>query len=181
MKKAKSKPLIQDPNCDKAPSVPERARRRRVASRNPGAYEKERLWWIHRKNRGEWAEMQFLSRASLHGLVVSKPWGDTARYDFLVDFGGLLNRVQVKSSSSRRPRGQYFFMTIGRIGNKGGLTRKKYSKAQIDFFAYYIVPEDLWYIVPVEARSTSGAFIDPHCASSAYAPYREAWKLLKTG
>ncbi len=160
-------------------TVSERARRRTVASINPRAYEKERIWWLRRKHWGEWAEMQFQSRASLHGLVVSKPWGETARYDFLVDSEGRVSRVQVKSTAHRRPNGHYMIYTTQRVGNKPGLPRKMYTKDQIDFFAYYLLPEDTWYIVPVNIRGTTGAIIDPRDPASCYAPYREAWRLLK--
>ena len=35
----------------------------------------------HPKLRGEWAELCFMVRAAEKGLQVSKPWGETARYD----------------------------------------------------------------------------------------------------
>jgi hypothetical protein len=56
----------------------------------------------HPKRRGEWAEMCFMMRAAELGLEVSKPWGETARYDFLVERGGHTARVQVKSSIARQ-------------------------------------------------------------------------------
>jgi hypothetical protein len=31
------------------------------------------------KLRGEWAELRFMTRAAEHGLMISKPWGDSAR------------------------------------------------------------------------------------------------------
>ena len=58
---------------------------------------------VHPKKRGEWVELQFVARAAHHGLTVSKPWGDTARYDFIVEHGGRFQRVQVKSTTSCPP------------------------------------------------------------------------------
>src|SRR5438552_12970322 len=52
----------------------------------------------HPKRRGEWVELQFMARAAAHGLTVSKPWGDSARYDFIVEQRGRFRRVQVKST-----------------------------------------------------------------------------------
>jgi len=52
-----------------------------------------------RKGQGEWAEVCFLWRASALGFTVSRPFGDNARYDFVVDAGACLFRVQVKSVS----------------------------------------------------------------------------------
>jgi hypothetical protein len=31
------------------------------------------------KLRGEWAELRFMTRAAEHGLMISKPWGDSVR------------------------------------------------------------------------------------------------------
>ena len=42
-----------------------------------------------------------MMRASELGLEVSKPWGDTARYDFIVEKARRTARVQVKSTISR--------------------------------------------------------------------------------
>ena len=39
----------------------------------------------HPKLRGEWAELRFMRCAAEHGLCVTKPWGETARYDFAVE------------------------------------------------------------------------------------------------
>ena len=52
----------------------------------------------HPKLRGEWAELRFMTCAAEHGLCVTKPWGETARYDFAVEHEGHFVRVQVKST-----------------------------------------------------------------------------------
>src|SRR6266566_7076034 len=57
------------------------------------------------KQRGEWVEMLFMARASREGLQVSKPYGDSAAYDFIVESGALCSRVQVKSTRSRFEKG----------------------------------------------------------------------------
>ncbi len=53
----------------------------------------------HPKLRGEWAEVRFLARAHELGLHVAKPYGDCLPYDFIVEYGGRMYRVQVKSTS----------------------------------------------------------------------------------
>jgi len=143
-------------------------------------YDEERIWWLQTKHRGEWAEMQFLARASQHGLIVSKPWGESARYDFLVDFRGSVNRVQVKSCSVPMANGRYKFQLGKRTLKNDEWWLKQYSKQQIDFFALYIPPEDLWYIVPVQVRGAGSATVDPRSGMNCYAKYREGWKLLKS-
>ncbi len=53
------------------------------------------------KERGEWAEMRFMARAAEHGFRVSKPWGESSRYDFAVEANGRFLRIQVKSTVCR--------------------------------------------------------------------------------
>jgi hypothetical protein len=53
------------------------------------------------KQRGEWVELLFLTRAAKRGYVVSKPWGDSARYDVGIEQDGRFKRVQVKSTDCR--------------------------------------------------------------------------------
>src|SRR5437870_12822126 len=51
-----------------------------------------------RKRHGEAAEAAFLAKASGLGFGVAKPWGDSERYDFILDCGHGFWRVQVKST-----------------------------------------------------------------------------------
>src|SRR5579859_7112877 len=97
---------------------------------------------LTRKQRGEMAEAAFLARAASLGLLVSKPWGESSRYDLIVDNGKRLLRVQVKSAHRAGPYGGY---TIQAHGN----TRKVYDASEIDLLAAYVVPVDAWYLVPV--------------------------------
>jgi hypothetical protein len=121
------------------------------------------------KRRGEWTELLFMTRATEHGLRVIKPWGDSSRYDFVVETGGRFLRVQVKSTSHRR--GNEYICSID------GRGKNPYTAADIDFFAIYVVPLDIWYIIPVE-KSGLAIGLSPHNSLSKNAPYREAWHLL---
>ena len=49
------------------------------------------------KKRGELAEMAFILKAERLGFEVSKPYGESNRYDFVVRSGQQFRRVQVKS------------------------------------------------------------------------------------
>ena len=51
-----------------------------------------------RKRDGEQAEAAFLHKAIGLGLSVATPWGDSERYDLIVDSGRRLWRGQVKST-----------------------------------------------------------------------------------
>jgi hypothetical protein len=51
---------------------------------------------------------------------------------------------------------------------------------QIDFVAAYIIPLDLWYILPalVTTRLHGHISLSPHRKGHKYEPYLEAWYLL---
>jgi len=60
-----------------------------------------------KKLRGEWAEMHFMVRATDHDLPVSKLWGDSRSYDFVVGWPGHFVAVQVKSTIFELEEGGY--------------------------------------------------------------------------
>lgn len=131
----------------------------------------------HPKKRGEWVELLFLARAAALGLTVCKPWGDSARYDFILDCGLALFRVQVKSTSQRR--GAAFLAGID--SRPPGRRRPcPYTSRQVDFFAVYIIPEDVWYILPLQrlTRARTSLFLNPSDPRNRYSPFLEAWHLL---
>jgi len=122
------------------------------------------------KQRGEWAELRFMARASEHGLSISKPWGDSCRYDVIVGHAGKFLRVQVKSTVCRK-RNSYAYHVNGRA----------YTREQIDFLAVYIIPKNIWYIFPVEviSKCTRNVILSPHMKVSKHGAYIEAWHLLR--
>ncbi len=132
----------------------------------------------HPKRRGEWVELQFMARATSHGLTVSKPWGDCARYDFALEYRGVFLRVQVKSTTFMSD-GAYVCNTVSRSGRPGD--QRAYTARDIDFFAFYIIPEDIWYIVPTAElkRAKYAVFLNPREPKNRYFPYMEAWHLLR--
>ena len=130
-----------------------------------------------RKRQGELAELGFLHRAAGLGLIVSKPYGESARYDFMVDNGRDRWRVQVKSVSACH-RNAY------RISSgRGHSSKRAYTARDIDFLAAYVFPHDAWYIIPVRALRRVKTFcLAPHFPSRRrFEPFREAWGLLRLG
>lgn len=91
-------------------------------------YEKEVGWkTLGCKERGEWAELCFMAKAAGLGMGVSKPLGDSRRYDVLVEAGGRILRVQVKSTLYRRRGNEYSL-------NVMGPQRKQYRPGTVDLF-----------------------------------------------
>lgn len=125
----------------------------------------------HPKLRGEWAELRFMAAAAEHGLHVTKPWGETAQYDFAVENEGRFLRVQVKSTGFK-DRGGYSCSVRG--------SRGAYVGNAFDFLAAYIVPEDVWFIIPRDVViGKRGIALYPHLKKSKYGQYKNAWELLK--
>jgi hypothetical protein len=113
-----------------------------------------------------------MARAAAHGLCVTKPYGDSAHYDFAIEYQGHFLRVQVKSTKYMRC-GSYFICHVN-------TTNRPYRSNQIDFIAAYVIPLDVWYIIPGDAlRGKSQICLSPHRKISKYGRYREAWHLLR--
>jgi hypothetical protein len=126
---------------------------------------------IGKKLRGEWAEMRFLVCATEHGLQVSKPWGDSRSYDFVVGRPGHFVAVQVKSTN--------FALEEGWMCNVCSC-HNPYPPGSFDFLAAYVVFEDVWYIIP-EQKILGMKSISLHtkCNKSKYEGYRDGWDLLQ--
>src|SRR5580700_5862224 len=87
------------------------------------------------KRRGEWVELLFMTVASGLGFNVAKPWGEPPRYDVVVELNGRFLRVQVKSTEMWL--GTCYLCQLYRFG------RPHYTPKQVDYFAIYVVPEDI--------------------------------------
>jgi hypothetical protein len=122
------------------------------------------------KQQGEWAQLCFMARAAEIGLAVSQPYGDSSSYDVGIEHGGRLLRIQVKSTTYFR----YRSFTCNLVGPG----RKQYPKGCIDLFAIYLIPIDLWYIIPFKAAGRSSLLFTPDLKGHKYERYREAWHLL---
>ena len=127
------------------------------------------------KRRGEIAEAAFLAKVASLGFTVSKTWGDSDRYDFVVDGGAGLRRVQVKSAHCIGEDGSYSFRTHDHW-------LKAYRGDEIDVLVAYVVPENAWYVFPVKVfqrvRSLK-LFPETRKKRSKFEKYREAWESLR--
>jgi hypothetical protein len=123
------------------------------------------------KQRGEWIELLFMTRAAKRGFLVSKPHGDSARYDVGIEKAGRFKRVQVKGTDCREGDGYSCILA----GDKA----KTYTVEQIDYFAIYLLEEDIWYIFPAKRLAGKGSvLVSPRSKKSPHGRYKEAWDLL---
>jgi len=129
------------------------------------------------KEKGELAELAFLHKAASLGFGVAKPYGDSESYDFVLDSGKRFLRVQVKSSYVCYGR---VYRAKARWGN-----RQPYKARDIDFLVAYVVPRDIWYVIPVNCVADSATldFYPSGCNKGAghLECYREAWYLMAPG
>ena len=126
-----------------------------------------------KKERGEWAESVFMARAGELGLPVSKPWGDSRSYDCVVGNPGKFVGVQVKSTITRLESGTgYNCSTCS--------SHQPYRAGAFDFLAAYVIPEDIWYIIPArKIRGLKSISLCTEGGEAKYEMYREAWHLLR--
>ena len=222
-----------------------RSRRRTFPAPRPNSASKlsisdrKRLRELNTKRRGELAELAFALKATALDFAVSKPYGDSERYDVIVDARQLtrssrprckpdcptiqaahsrkaahfrkaiaesrapacpalralgrveasypwcpphpipaLWRVQVKCSTQLND-GLYHLNAHRRTGGRA----VPYLPGEIDFLAAYIIPEDTWYIIPLEAFLGSTSLLFRRRADrkpGQYDEYKEAWHLLRS-
>jgi len=131
------------------------------------------------KRTGELAEAAFVVKAASLGYAVSKPWGDSERYDFILDSGPRTWRVQIKCTESLNANGYQVQSTYTDQKKKG-----HYTTADIDVLVAYILPLNLWYVVPARAFPASASLrFYPEGNISGRPPrfeqYREAWHLFQ--
>ena len=129
------------------------------------------------KKLGELAELAFLYKAVTLGFPVSKTYGDSDRFDFIVHSTQHFWKVQIKSSS-KLVHGGYPMNATRRVNDH----LIPYTPAEIDFLAAYVAPEDAWFIIPIQALQARTSFRLYPQGSDKKGPcddYREAWHLME--
>ena len=124
-----------------------------------------------KKKRGEWVELKFMAEAAERGLPASKPFGDSENFDVVVGRPGRFVAVQVKCTIFRSKNGEGYLCSVCSSNNI-------YKRGAFDFIAGYVVPKDVWYILP--AKEIEGMrSVSLMTPTSKYEQYREAWHLLQ--
>jgi PD-(D/E)XK endonuclease len=152
------------------------SRGRRPARWPKAARKKTRLRAAFSNRRGEIGEAAFVHEAMRLGFVVARPYGQGRRYDFMVEGGHKLWRIQVKTCGTLK--GDLYRVNIRCKTNRVG---HAYSSSDVDFVVVYIMPEQTWYVLPIRAvagRTTLLFRPEGYARPDAYARYREAWHLM---
>lgn len=109
---------------------------------------------MHTKQKGDLTELHCISAFVERGFLVSIPYGENSRYDFIADINGKLIRIQAKTAHEYKndPAVIEFSCKSTQV-NSRRTKIKKYTKEDIDYFATYW--NNQCYIVPIEECSTS--------------------------
>lgn len=131
------------------------------------------------KRRGQVAELAFMHKAADLGFAVTKPYGELEPYDFILDSGSHLWRVQVKSTCSPAHRRNRYYVQPSHCNGISG--RQTYTPDEIDFLIAYVMPRDAWYVIPVAALAAHiNLYFYPDTPNSRayFERYRDAWCLM---
>lgn len=128
------------------------------------------------KQRGELAELAFMHKAARLGFGVAKPWGDSERFDFILSYRKQLWRVQVKSTYG-------LHRTAYRVMSQGTRLLSTYTPDEIDFLVAYLVPREVYYVIPaVAVQGLTALYLYPsgtRKGAGQFEKYREAWHLMR--
>jgi PD-(D/E)XK nuclease superfamily protein len=132
---------------------------------------------------GEVGELAFVLKTTSLGFNPSRPYGARLPYDFLLDCGSRVLRIQVKSVfTNRSGHPNRFHVNVCQINRSRSVA---YNVADIDFIVVYVAPLDTWYVLPVKSLLGRKAInVYPigktRKNGGCFEIYREAWDLLRS-
>lgn len=106
------------------------------------------------KEIGNLTELQCITALYELGCDISIPFGNSQKYDLIMDYNGKLYKVQVKHSIDKitdEVLTHFSFKTRWQSHNTTGYSQKKYTKDDIDFFATY--HQGRVFLIPIEECS----------------------------
>lgn len=102
--------------------------------------------------KGKVTELKCLTYFLEHGYIVSVP-EIPCQYDFLIDTGRNIYKIQVKTSHLvKEVEGSIMFSTKSTTHNSNGYTTRHYTENMVDFFATYWDNE--CYLIPFSECGT---------------------------
>lgn len=128
------------------------------------------------KDIGDYGEICFLKEAVSRGYTIGRPYGDNAPYDFFLDTGERILRIQVKTSSTPINNcGSYKVQT-----SKGSNAKRAYTKEDADYIVAILLPQEIYYFLPVERmRGRKSVILSPITGMSENEAFKERWDFLE--
>ena len=103
------------------------------------------------KEIGNLTELQCITALYELGCDVSIPFGNSQKYDLIIDWNNQLYKIQIKHATEKDNGAYFTFKTRWQGHNTSGYTQTLYTKEDIDFFATYF--NGHVYLVPIEQCS----------------------------
>ena len=109
------------------------------------------------KQIGNLTELQCITRFYELGYSVSIPYGDSEKYDFILDVNGNLYKLQCKHANPNYNENTEIESLVIKTRWQTGYTKNsswqnhKYTKEEIDYFVTYYNGKN--YLIPVEQCS----------------------------
>jgi hypothetical protein len=127
-------------------------------------------------NRGE---VLFLANCMDKNLCVSRPF-TTSRYDFIVDNGMALAKIQVKSAHKWKASTKDIWL-VNASTFRGRKNQEAYTPKDIDFLAFHLIEIGAWYIIPADMiEGRKSFYLYPMDGKGMWEQFRERWGLLTT-
>lgn len=124
--------------------------------------------------KGDIGELSFMLQAKLNGLKVLSPTTSSSVYDAVIHSDKGFLKVQIKSTTNFVDNEKCYKFNTGR----GISSRYKYQSFDIDYFALYIIPLEIFYIIPFNELTVKTVRVYPN-KKHKYNKYINAWGLLK--
>lgn len=124
---------------------------------------------------GTIAEYRFAYAATLRGFIVSWPAADKG-YDFVIDNGKTLLKIQVKSVNKKNQRRKAYQIVARR-----GSVKRAYKCGEIDFLAAYVSTLDTFYLIPIKhVDGITTLNLYPHRTGvGKFESFKENWSLMR--
>lgn len=100
------------------------------------------------KIKGRVTEQKCYLKCLECGYQVSRPMFDDARYDFILDTGNKLLKIQIKSSTWNEDKTAFSFNGYSQHSIGHGNKRMKYTNKEIDYFM--TEKDNQFYLYPAE-------------------------------
>lgn len=107
------------------------------------------------KIKGNIGEAAILFEFIKRQIPVSIPYGDNERYDLIAEFKGKLNKIQIKYCSEETPYNGVICPCASSYNHTASREGwEDYTQDGIDYFCFWIAPDNLALIVPMEEIGT---------------------------
>lgn len=109
---------------------------------------------MNSKEIGNLTELQCITGLYSLGCDISIPFGNSQKYDLIMDYKNKLYKIQVKHAKDKIINDEvvgFTFKTRWQGHNSNGYTNHTYVKEEIDFFATY--HQNKVFLIPIEECS----------------------------